>query len=66
MALSGRLELETEKKLERLAKKTGRTKTWCLRQAVKEYMAEWDDYHIAVSRLREGKPAIPKVLKIST
>ena len=36
-----------------LAQRTGRTKTWYIREAIKEYLDEWDEYHLALSRLEE-------------
>lgn len=58
MALSIRLDPKTEKKLERMAKKTGRTKSWYIRQAIEKYLEEWEDYHIAFSRLEKEKGEI--------
>lgn len=58
MSLSIRLDSKTEKKLENLAKKTGRTKSWYIRQAVEDYLDEWEDYHIAMSRLEQEKGEI--------
>lgn len=55
MPISIRLDPETEKKLEKLSKKTGRTKTWYIRHAIDEYIEEWEDYHIAISRLEKEK-----------
>lgn len=58
MTLSIRLGPETEKKLEQLAKETGRTKTWYIRRAIDEYLQDWEDYHIAISRLEKEKGKI--------
>jgi RHH-type rel operon transcriptional repressor/antitoxin RelB len=58
VAISIRLDEKTERRLERLAKATGRTKTWFVRQAVNEYLEEWEDYHIAMSRLEHEKEEI--------
>ena len=55
MTLSIRLGPETEKKLEQLARETGRTKTWYIRRAIDEYLQDWEDYHIAISRLEKEK-----------
>ncbi len=58
MPLSIRLDPKTEKKLEKLAKKTGRTKSWYIRHAIDGYIEEWEDYHIAISRLESEKGEI--------
>ncbi len=38
-----------------LAQRTGRTKTWYIREAIKEYLDERDEYHLALSRLEREK-----------
>jgi len=65
MPISIRLDTKTEKKLEKLAKKTGRTKSWYIRHAIDDYLEEWEDYHIALSRLEgeKGELDISKVKK---
>ncbi len=65
MPISVRLDTKTEKKLEKLAKKTGRTKSWYIRHAIDDYLEEWEDYHIALSRLEseKGELDISKVKK---
>jgi RHH-type transcriptional regulator, rel operon repressor / antitoxin RelB len=67
--LAIRLPPEIEKQLERLAKKTGRTKTFYARQAILTYLENWEDAALAEKRLDEfyksGEKAIPlkEVLK---
>jgi len=58
MATSLRLDPDTERRLEELARSTGRTKTWFIRRAVEEYLDEWEDYHVALARLEEEKDEI--------
>ncbi len=55
MPTSVRLDGETERCLGELARRTGRTKTWYIREAIKEYLDEWDEYHLALSRLEREK-----------
>lgn len=55
MATSIRLDVKTERRLEDLARRTGRTKAWYIRRAIEEYLDEWEDYHIALSRLEQEK-----------
>jgi RHH-type rel operon transcriptional repressor/antitoxin RelB len=46
--LGVRLEPELEKRLERLAKKTGRTKSFYAQEAIRQYVEEREDYLLAV------------------
>jgi RHH-type transcriptional regulator, rel operon repressor / antitoxin RelB len=46
--LGVRLEPELEKRLERLAKKTGRTKSYYAKEAIRQYVEEREDYLLAV------------------
>ncbi len=55
MPTSVRRDDETERRLGELARRTGRTKTWYIREAIKEYLDEWDEYHLALSRLEREK-----------
>ncbi|MFN0194495.1 MAG: TraY domain-containing protein [Aestuariivirga sp.] len=61
--LAIRLPPEIEKKLERLAKKTGRTKTFYAREAILKHLEDLEDAYIAEKRLDEfyksGEKAIP-------
>jgi RHH-type rel operon transcriptional repressor/antitoxin RelB len=59
MASSVRLRTKLENRLERLAQRTGRSKSLYIRRAVKEYLDEQEDYLIAVRRLEENLPSIP-------
>ena len=57
--LTIRLPRRMEERLARLAKKTGRPKSYYVRQALQDYLDEQEDYRIAVSRLEEDLPTIP-------
>lgn len=46
-----RLPQEIEFRLDELAKKTGRTKTFYVREAILEHLEELEDAYIAVERL---------------
>ncbi len=50
--LAIRLPAEIEKRLEELAKKTGRTKSYYVRQAILEYLEDLEDFYLAEERLR--------------
>jgi RHH-type rel operon transcriptional repressor/antitoxin RelB len=52
--LALRLPPEIEKRLEALAKKTGRTKSYYARQAIIEHLEELEDIAVAEERLREA------------
>ncbi len=58
MALSVRLPEEIETRLEALAQKTGRTKTFYIREAVLEHLGDLEDYYLALERIQnpEGEP----------
>ncbi len=51
--LAIRLDPDIEKRLETLAKKTGRTKTFYAREAILEYLQEMEDYYLAVDLIQE-------------
>ena len=48
--LAIRLPQATERRLEKLAKRTGRTKTYYVRQALEEYLGDLEDLYIAEAR----------------
>ncbi len=53
-----RLPKEIEKRLERLAKQTGRTKTYYVREAITEHLAELEEIYLAervLERVRAGE-----------
>lgn len=51
--LAIRLDPETEERLTRLAKRTGRTKTFYAREAIEEYIEDMEDYYLAIDAIRE-------------
>lgn len=54
--LAIRLSPEIEKRLEALAKRTGRTKTFYAREAILEHLEDLEDIYLARQRLeRPGK-----------
>jgi RHH-type rel operon transcriptional repressor/antitoxin RelB len=58
MATSIRLDKETEKRLDALARTTGRTKAWYLRLLITEHLDDLEDYYLAAhtaERVRQGK-----------
>jgi RHH-type rel operon transcriptional repressor/antitoxin RelB len=52
MALSVRLPDDVEARLDALARKTGRTKTFYVREAVLEHLEDLEDYFLAVERMQ--------------
>lgn len=50
--LAIRLDADTEERLEALAKKTGRTKTFYARKAIVEHLEEMEDYYLAIEVLQ--------------
>lgn len=55
--LAIRLDEEVESRLESLAKKTGRTKTYYAREAILEHLEDMEDYYLAVEAIQNpGKP----------
>jgi len=54
-----RLPPEVEKRLERLARKTGRSKTFYVREAILQHLEDLEDYYLVVQRLEENLPSIP-------
>jgi RHH-type rel operon transcriptional repressor/antitoxin RelB len=54
--LSIRIDEKTESRLEALAKRTGRTKTYYVREAIMEHLEDLEDIYLATSRLeKRGK-----------
>lgn len=53
--LAIRLSPEIEKRLERLAKRSGRTKTYYAREAILKHLDDLEDLQIAEERLRALK-----------
>lgn len=59
--LAVRLDELTEKRLERLAEKTGRTKTFYARAAIVAHLDDLEDFYLAEERMRDFRAgdAIP-------
>ena len=57
--LGVRLDKDTEERLDILCQKTGRTKSYYAKKAIKEFIEDREDYLLAVARLEEGNPRIP-------
>jgi len=59
--LAVRLDKELEERLERLAEKTGRTKTFYAREAIEAHLDDLEDFYLAEERLRDfrSEDAIP-------
>lgn len=54
--LALRLPPEIEKRLDELARKTGRTKSFYAREAILEHIGELEDYYLAEERMRDPQP----------
>jgi RHH-type transcriptional regulator, rel operon repressor / antitoxin RelB len=53
-----RLERELEAKLERLAKKTGRSKSYYAREAIRRFLEDREDYLLGLAVLERNEPTI--------
>ena len=54
-----RLPDDLENGLEYLAKETGHSKSYYIKKALKKFLEDYSDYHLALSRLKEKNPTIP-------
>jgi RHH-type rel operon transcriptional repressor/antitoxin RelB len=52
--LALRLPPEIEKRLDQLARKTGRSKSFYAREAILRHIEDLEDFHLAERRLRRG------------
>jgi RHH-type rel operon transcriptional repressor/antitoxin RelB len=50
--LAVRLDKDLEERLERLAERTGRTKTFYAREAIEAHLDDLEDFYLAEERLR--------------
>lgn len=57
--LTVRLSSKLENRLNKLAKRTGRPKSYYAKKALEAFLDEQEDYLIALSRLEDKLPAIP-------
>jgi RHH-type rel operon transcriptional repressor/antitoxin RelB len=53
--LAIRLPVEIEERLDKLAKRTGRTKTFFAREAILEHLGDLEDLYVAERRLLENR-----------
>ncbi|HKL20606.1 MAG TPA: TraY domain-containing protein [Tichowtungia sp.] len=56
--LAIRLNEETEERLARLAKRTGRTKTFYAREAILEHLEDMEDAYTALHRMQHPQPTV--------
>ncbi|MDP1709178.1 MAG: TraY domain-containing protein [Gammaproteobacteria bacterium] len=56
--LALRLSPEIEQRLEKLAQKTGRTKSYYAKKAITEFLQDEEDYLLALTRLEKSNPRI--------
>ncbi|MCX8088763.1 MAG: TraY domain-containing protein [Meiothermus ruber] len=57
--LAIRLPKEIGERLEAPAQKTGRSKSYYVRQAILEHLDDLEDYYLALERLEQNLPGIP-------
>jgi RHH-type rel operon transcriptional repressor/antitoxin RelB len=62
--LAIRLPEKIEKRLERLAKRTGRTKTYYAREAILQHIEDLEDIYIAEKRLVEIRSGRAKTIPL--
>ncbi len=53
-----RLKPELERRLERLARKTGRSKSYYAREAIRLYLEDREDYLLGLAVLERNEPSI--------
>ena len=56
--LAIRISQQLEHKLDNLAKRTGRSKSYYVRHAIEEYLEDHEDYLIALARMEKKNPRI--------
>jgi len=57
MTTSIRLPDELDARLEKLASKTGRSKTFYIKEAIEEHITDLEDFYLAERRMRACDPA---------
>ena len=55
--LAVRLPEDIEERLDRLARKTGRAKSFYVREALSEYLADLEDFYLAEKRMKSYSAA---------
>lgn len=53
-----RLPIDVEKKLDQLAARTHRTKSYYVRKAIEEFLEDEADYMLAMERIQKNNPRI--------
>jgi len=53
-----RLEPDLERRLARLARKTGRSKSYYARQAIRQFLEDREDYLLGMAVLEANEPSI--------
>jgi RHH-type rel operon transcriptional repressor/antitoxin RelB len=53
-----RLEPDLDRRLARLARKTGRSKSYYAREAIRQYLEDREDYLLGISVLERQEPTI--------
>ena len=53
-----RLEPELEARLEKLSRKTGRSKSYYAREAIRQYLEDREDYLLGLAVLERNEPTI--------
>jgi RHH-type transcriptional regulator, rel operon repressor / antitoxin RelB len=69
MATSIRLDAATERRLEQLAARTGRTKAYYLRELVSNGLDDLEDYYLAAAsmeRVRKGEEKVYSAERVRT
>ncbi|MDY7001898.1 MAG: ribbon-helix-helix protein, CopG family [Thermodesulfobacteriota bacterium] len=56
--LGVRLEPELEKRLQSLAEKTGRSKSFYAREAIRQFLEDREDYLLGIAVLERNEPVI--------
>jgi len=64
--LAIRLPEAIEKRLDELAKRTGRTKTYYAREAILAHLEELEDIYLAETRLQEIRSGRSKTIPLET
>jgi len=59
--LAIRLPPDIEKRLSDLAKRTGRSKTYCAREAILKHLDDLEDYYLAAARVEEARLSLEDV-----
>ena len=56
--LGVRLEPEMEKRLAKLAKATGRSKSYYAKEAIRQYLEDREDYLLGIAALEKQEPTL--------